>query len=76
MSQEIQKILTERTRNFNIALDDISITSLIFVKEFTNAIKLKQVAAQEAKCAEFIFEKAEKDKNSAVISMSSILQLS
>ncbi|CAL9174049.1 unnamed protein product [Musa hybrid cultivar] len=70
VSQEIQKILTERARNFNIALDDISITSLIFVKEFTNAIKLKQVAAQEAECAEFIVEKAEKDKNSAVISMS------
>ena len=76
MSQEIQKILTERARNFNIALDDISITSLIFVKELTNAIKLKQVAAQEAECAEFIVEKAEKDKNSAVISMSSISQLS
>ncbi|CAL9048667.1 unnamed protein product [Musa banksii] len=70
VSQEIQKILTERARNFNIALDDISITSLIFVKEFTNAIKLKQVAAQEAECAEFIVEKAEKDKNSAVTSMS------
>ncbi|CAD5182857.1 unnamed protein product [Musa acuminata subsp. malaccensis] len=70
VSQEIQKILTERARNFNIALDDISITSLIFVKELTNAIKLKQVAAQEAECAEFIVEKAEKDKNSAVISMS------
>ncbi|URD74411.1 hypothetical protein MUK42_36264 [Musa troglodytarum] len=35
-----------------------------------------EVAAQEAKCAEFIVEKAEQDKNSAVIRVSSISQLS
>ncbi|KAL5196492.1 hypothetical protein ABZP36_000004 [Zizania latifolia] len=67
VSREIRKILTERARNFNIALDDVSITSLSFGKEFTHAIEAKQVAAQEAERAKFIVEKAEQDKRSAII---------
>lgn len=67
MSREIRKILTERASNFDIALDDVSITTLTFGKEFTAAIEAKQVAAQEAERAKFIVEKAEQDKRSAVI---------
>jgi prohibitin 2 len=67
VSREIRKILTERAKNFNIALDDVSITSLSFGKEFTHAIEAKQVAAQEAERAKFIVEKAEQDKRSAII---------
>ncbi|RLN34607.1 prohibitin-2, mitochondrial-like [Panicum miliaceum] len=67
VSREIRKILTERARNFNIALDDVSITSLSFGKEFTHAIEAKQVAAQEAERAKFIVDKAEQDKRSAII---------
>ncbi|OAY33991.1 prohibitin-1, mitochondrial [Manihot esculenta] len=67
VSREIRKILTERASNFNIALDDVSITSLTFGKEFTAAIEAKQVAAQEAERAKFIVEKAEQDKKSAII---------
>ena len=59
--------MTERAAYFNIALDDVSITSLTFGKEFTAAIEAKQVAAQEAERAKFIVEKAEQDKKSAVI---------
>lgn len=59
--------MTERAANFNIALDDVSITSLTFGKEFTAAIEAKQVAAQEAERAKFIVEKAEQDKRSAII---------
>ncbi|KAG8100164.1 hypothetical protein GUJ93_ZPchr0013g35917 [Zizania palustris] len=58
VSREIRKILTERARNFNIAL---------FGKEFTHAIEAKQVAAQETERAKFIVEKAEQDKRSAII---------
>ena len=36
-------------------------------KEFTAAIEAKQVAAQEAERAKFVVEKAEQDKQSAVI---------
>ncbi|KAL4183962.1 hypothetical protein AMTRI_Chr11g100970 [Amborella trichopoda] len=67
VSREIRKILTERAANFNIALDDVSITSLTFGKEFTAAIEAKQIAAQEAERAKFVVEKAEQDKKSAVI---------
>ncbi|OAY35272.1 prohibitin-1, mitochondrial [Manihot esculenta] len=67
VSREIRKILTERAAHFNIALDDVSITSLTFGKEFTAAIEAKQVAAQEAERAKFIVEKAEQDKKSAII---------
>ncbi|PHT51544.1 Prohibitin-6, mitochondrial [Capsicum baccatum] len=67
VSREIRKVLTERAANFNIALDDVSITSLTFGKEFTAAIEAKQVSAQEAERAKFIVEKAEQDRRSAVI---------
>lgn len=60
-------MLTERAAKFNIALDDVSLTSLIFGKEFTAAIEAKQVAAQEAERAKFVVEKAEQDKKSAII---------
>ncbi|GER53286.1 prohibitin [Striga asiatica] len=67
VSREIRKILTERAAFFNIALDDVSITSLTFGREFTAAIEAKQVAAQEAERAKFVVEKAEQDKRSAII---------
>ncbi|CAA3028834.1 prohibitin-1, mitochondrial-like [Olea europaea subsp. europaea] len=50
-----------------MALDDVSITTLTFGKEFTAAIEAKQVAAQEAERAKFVVEKAEQDKQSAII---------
>ncbi|KAL2941389.1 Prohibitin-2 mitochondrial [Bienertia sinuspersici] len=67
VSREIRKVMTERAANFNIALDDVSITTLTFGREFTAAIEAKQVAAQEAERAKFIVEKAEQDKKSAII---------
>lgn len=59
--------MTERAAYFNIAMDDVSITSLTFGKEFMIAIEAKQVAAQEAERAKFVVDKAEQDKKSAVI---------
>jgi prohibitin 2 len=67
VSREIRRILHERAANFNIALDDVSITNLTFGGEFTAAIEAKQVAAQDAERAKFVVEKAEQDKRSAVI---------
>lgn len=67
VSREIRQILTQRASNFNIALDDVSITSLTFGREFTAAIEAKQIAAQEAERAKFVVEKAEQDKQSAII---------
>ena len=60
-------MLTERASHFNIVLDDVSITSLIFGKEFTDAIEAKRVAAEEAERAKFLVEKAEQYKRRTII---------
>uniref|UniRef100_A0A2N9FXL7 Prohibitin n=1 Tax=Fagus sylvatica TaxID=28930 RepID=A0A2N9FXL7_FAGSY len=67
VSGEIRDVLTKRAANFNIALDDVSITTLTFGKEFTSAIEAKQVAAQEAERAKYLVEKAEQDKKAAIL---------
>jgi len=45
--------LTERAKDFNIILDDVSITELSFGKEYTAAVEAKQVAQQEAQRKKF-----------------------
>lgn len=59
--------MTERAAKFNIAMDDVSITSLTFGNEFMTAIEAKQVAAQDAERAKYVVELAEQDKKSAII---------
>nr|AEA95820.1 mitochondrial prohibitin [Charybdis japonica] len=68
VSHNVSEQLTERSAQFGIILDDISITHLTFGKEFTQAVELKQVAQQEAERAKFLVEKAEQEKRAAVIS--------
>ncbi|KAK9089085.1 hypothetical protein Scep_028167 [Stephania cephalantha] len=67
VSREIRRVLTTRAAQFNIVLDDVSITGLTFGKEFTAAIEAKQIAAQEAERAKYVVEKAEQDEKSAFI---------
>ncbi|KAF9580834.1 Prohibitin-1, subunit of the prohibitin complex (Phb1p-Phb2p) [Lunasporangiospora selenospora] len=40
---------------------------MTFGRDFTNAVEQKQIAQQEAERAKFIVEKAEQEKNAAVI---------
>uniref|UniRef100_A0A672PAX2 Prohibitin n=1 Tax=Sinocyclocheilus grahami TaxID=75366 RepID=A0A672PAX2_SINGR len=47
---------------------DVSLTHLTFGKEFTEAVEMKQVAQQEAERARFVVEKAEQQKQAAIIS--------
>lgn len=68
VSRMISDQLAERAAQFGLILDDISITHLTFGKEFTQAVELKQVAQQEAERAKFLVEKAEQEKQAAVIS--------
>jgi len=44
ISTLIRTALQERAADFNIVLDDVSITELSFGKEFSQAIEEKQVA--------------------------------
>jgi len=62
VSQALRDALTARCREFNIELDDVSITHLSFSKDFAKAIEDKQVAEQMAERAKFIVQKAEQDK--------------
>lgn len=39
----VRRELTERARDFNIILDDVSITELSFSKEYAAAVEAKQV---------------------------------
>merc|ERR1739848_364804 len=68
VSNRVNTILTQRSRQFGLILDDISITHLTFGREFTQAVELKQVAQQEAEKARFLVEKAEQIKQANIIS--------
>mmetsp|Transcript_17119 Transcript_17119/g.29895 ORF Transcript_17119/g.29895 Transcript_17119/m.29895 type:complete len:296 (+) Transcript_17119:144-1031(+) len=67
VSRLISRNLRDRAMDFNIILDDVSITHLAFGKEYTAAVEAKQVAQQEAERARFLVEKALQDKKSIII---------
>lgn len=67
VSRDIRALLQERALHFDIALDDVSITQLTFSREYTGAVEAKQVAQQDAERAKFIVEKAQQDKQGAII---------
>ncbi|GAB7340538.1 hypothetical protein MBLNU457_6954t1 [Dothideomycetes sp. NU457] len=67
VSNRIRSDLLRRAAEFNIALEDVSITHLTFGKEFTKAVEDKQIAQQEAERARFIVEKAEQERQASVI---------
>lgn len=56
-----------RAEQFNIALEDVSITHMTFGKEFTRAVEQKQIAQQDAERARFIVERAEQERQANVI---------
>ena len=63
----IRKALTERAKDFNLILDDVSITELSFGKEYTAAVEAKQVAQQEAQRAAFLVEKAKQERQQKIV---------
>ncbi|ODV58728.1 prohibitin subunit PHB1 [Ascoidea rubescens DSM 1968] len=67
VSQRIRQELANRSTEFNIKLEDVSITHMSFGKEFTKAVEQKQIAQQDAERAKFIVEKAEQERQAAVI---------
>ena len=68
VSLSIRHLLKKRAAQFNMVLDDVSLTALTFGREYTAAaIESKQVAQQEAERARFIVDKARQEKLSAVI---------
>ena len=67
VSAMIRKELTERARDFNIILDDVSITDLSFSPVYTAAVEAKQVAQQEAQRAQFIVERAKQERQQKIV---------
>ncbi|KAJ2012058.1 Vacuolar protein-sorting-associated protein 27, partial [Coemansia sp. S85] len=67
VSARIREELLTRAQEFNIELEDVSITHMTFGKEFTVAVEKKQIAQQEAERARFVVEKAEQEKQAAII---------
>jgi len=67
VSNLIMRQLTERANDFNIILDDVSLTALSFGKEYTAAVEAKQVAQQEAQRAAFLVEKAIQEKQQKIV---------
>ncbi|EDO15171.1 hypothetical protein Kpol_1017p5 [Vanderwaltozyma polyspora DSM 70294] len=67
VSDRIRAELGRRSNEFGIRLEDVSITHMTFGNEFTKAVELKQIAQQDAERAKFLVEKAEQERQAAVI---------
>lgn len=67
VSAKITEELTNRSAQFGLVLDDISITHLTFGREFTHAVEMKQVSYQEAEKARYTVEREEQRKLATVI---------
>ena len=59
--------LIERARQFNILIDDVSITHLTFGTEYSAAVEAKQIAQQDAERAKYIVKRAIQDKQSTIV---------
>jgi len=67
VSREIREAIVLRASQFNILMDDVSITHLTYGKEFARAIEEKQVAEQDAERQKFIVAKSEQERQATVI---------
>lgn len=67
VSGRIRRELSQRANEFNIRLEDVSITHMTFGREFTKAVEQKQIAQQDAERARFTVEKAEQERQANVI---------
>jgi len=63
----VRKELIERAKDFNLILDDVSLTELSFSREYAAAVEAKQVAQQEAQRALFIVEKAKQERQQKIV---------
>ncbi|GMR35251.1 hypothetical protein PMAYCL1PPCAC_05446, partial [Pristionchus mayeri] len=67
VSLMVRKALIERALDFNIILDDVSLTELTFSPQYSAAVEAKQVAAQEAQRASFIVERAKQQRLEKIV---------
>lgn len=67
VSLEIKEDLAARAKDFDILLDDVSITHLKFSPEFAAAIESKQVAQQMSERAKFVVMQREEEKKANIL---------
>lgn len=67
VSRKIKRDLMERAKDFDLLIDDVSITHCTFGKEYMSAIEAKQVAQQDSERAKFVVKQALQDKRSTII---------
>ena len=67
VSKSIRTELVQRAREFNIHLDDVSITHLNFSPEYEKAVESKQVAQQQAEKAKYLVLKAQEQKKTIIL---------
>lgn len=67
VSSLIRTELIQRARDFNIILDDVSITELSFSPQYSAAVEAKQVAQQEAQRAVFLVDKAKQERQQKIV---------
>lgn len=62
-----REALTERSSDFNILMEDVSITDLSFGSEYSAAVEKKQIAQQNAQRAALRVEQAKQEKQQKVV---------
>lgn len=67
VSNLVRSMLTKRAGEFDVILDDISITHVAFSREYQQAVEMKQVEQQRAERARFLVEKAEQEQLAEII---------
>lgn len=67
VSNMIRTELVQRAKDFDIILDDVSITELSFSAQYSAAVESKQVAQQEAQRAVFLVERAKQERQQKIL---------
>lgn len=67
VSRDIKGALRERLLNFNILLDEVTLTHISFSKEFQKSVEEKQIAQQNAERAKYLVQKSNEIKKTTII---------
>ena len=67
VSAAIEESIITRAKDFNIVIDNVSITHTGFGREYSAAVEAKQVAQQEADRARYTVDQALQEKQAAII---------
>jgi prohibitin 2 len=70
VSAQIEERIIKRAQDFNIIIENVSITDTRFGKDYSEAVEAKQVAQQEADRAKYVVDQALQEKQAAIIKAS------